>query len=468
MDLSQASGLLALGAAVVTSGAALAGYWFLVAGRRVFASATNIFLVFKVLFLVGTVVYADFSRPDDRLWVFVVAGGTVCFIVGTLVANLWSGFRPREEIGDFTSAPVRFDIKSSVYLGPVLGLGAVAVAVGVAFAVSVGYNVLIWAARQYLTTGSVDRLEYTILRTDISRAVEGYVAPGYALQFTGVILPIVIAILYFRVRETNRRAEMVLLAAFAAADLYFLTIMGGRGWLVHAVLAFALLVSPWGPVPAAWRRIRRVVVAVMAALAGFYIVTTFFMGRLQGESGSLESTVVAAGGDLANRVIGVAAPYIEIMRVLLHQPVVWGREWLSTLVSILPGAPKGFGFGNELHALVFSGNTWGTMALPVWGSFWYNWGVAGTLLLAVLTGFLVQEFTIWYVRGDRSLTRIVILFVAGYRLGLLRDPYSLLLDGFFTAMAYYFLVRVVEGRVVRLGIPPRRPVAETVPGDRNG
>jgi len=64
------------------------------------------------------------------------------------------------------------------------------------------------------------------------------------------------------------------------------------------------------------------------------------------------------------------------------------------------------------------------------------------LLLSAVLGWLMQRLTIWYVRGPRRISRLVVIFSAGCSLARFRDPFSLLLEGFVTAVFCYWLLAI--------------------------
>jgi hypothetical protein len=96
------------------------------------------------------------------------------------------------------------------------------------------------------------------------------------------------------------------------------------------------------------------------------------------------------------------------------------------------------------------------VGLNVYASLFYNLGLWGSLAGFAIVGFLIQMFTINYVRGERNIIRVVILFVAGFRLAMFRDPYSLFLEGFFTVVIYYLITLVLKERRLPLRFRQRK------------
>jgi hypothetical protein len=416
-------------------------YWAVAAGRRWFVSATSWFLFWQLLLLIGTLVNIDLHSAVDLQWLFVIIGGMFLFTIGVIAANSYHHFKPRQEIYDFVNAPVEMDPINDRIMPMLLLVGIVSLAVGVIFVQAIGYNVFTWAVMNYISNeGLIDRAEYSQLRTSISQ--ERYVAAGYASQFIVILLPLVIYLLYYRVRQKMHWGTIIVLVMLTLADIYFLTIKGGRAWLLNAMLAFYLLGSPFGPLPKSWRLTTRTTVFVFFGFALFYSVSTTLMGRIANTTSVVSFGVV---GDLISRTITAEAlGHLLIMRYLLPEGAVWGREWWAGLLTVLPGNALNSSFGSELHGFLYGGNTRGSLGLTVWGSLVYNWGTVGSLVLAFIVGFCMQCFTIMYVRGTRSMSRLIVLFVAGLHLARFRDPYSLMLNGFVTVLVFYVLIKFID------------------------
>jgi hypothetical protein len=442
-------------------------YWLKVAGRKIFFSTTNWFLCLQLPFLIGTIQAFDPLRREDVIWLFTVIGGTLCFFVGAYLANTRKAFDPRVEIAEFCARPIDFDLQYLPYSVLVLGMGALCIVVGTIFILSIQTNVFVWAVTNFMSSGGdISQDQYGAMRTAITTGREGYVAPGYTLQFVAVIMPTILYLLYFRVRQTKRPFEIILGVTLLLGDLYFITAFGTRGQIIFLALVFIALVSKFGPVPEAWKSARKMTYIVFALLIMFYGVSTILMGRVD-TNPATGNLLEAAGGtiyDFYDRTTGAyASEMLSLVRYLMTQPIGWGAEWLQALSSMIPGGTKGYGFANEMSLFLY-GAIEGNVGLNVYASMFYNLGLAGSLIGFALLGFVLQTFTINYVRGERKITRVVILFALGFRLAMFRDPYSLFLEGFVTLFIYYLLVLVLKERRLPLRFRPRKdvPSADTL------
>ena len=430
----------------------LSVYWYAVAGRRVFASPINHFLFPQLLFLVGTFYSVELDRPDDFVWITSILGGLGCFTAGAIFANSLKKFHPRVEIERFRLAPYQNDLDLYPTRYALLGTAIICVTVGVLFARAVGYNVFLGAVGQFLDQGIVDSAGYSRLRTSISTT--NYVAAGYALQFTGVLLPAIWTLFFLRMLTSRRLPDVLMFGGLLLLDFYFLTISGARGFVVVVGSGFVLLFSPFGPLVRMWPRLRLGIVISGALVFGYYALATVLAGRSQ-ISEARTDTASGVVQELIGRLVTVeAAGHLKLTRYLMAEPVVWGQQWLQELAVVLPSNDKAFGFGSELHAFLYNGDRSGSLGLSFWGSALYNWDVVGVLLHSLFVGFALQLFTIRYVRGERTLSRLVLLFMLGHSLALYRDPYSFLLTGSLTLLLYYGLFVLVK----RLGVRQRRRV----------
>jgi len=446
-------------AAIVVFIAAFVVYWIYIAGRKVFISPTNWFLVLQLPFLIGTLQAIDTGRSEDLRWLFAITAGTLSFFVGAFLANSSRGFNPRVEISKFVSQPIKFDMDFLPYSVMVLGMGALCVLVGIIFILSIQTNIFVWAVGNFLTSGGdISQTQYGDMRTAITTGREGYVAPGYTLQFVAVLLPLILYLMYFRVRRTRRPTEIILGVVLLLGDLYFITAFGTRGHIIFLALTFVALVSPFGPVPEVWRSARKTTFIVVITLVFFYGVSTVLMGRTDTKPVGGD-WVEAAGGalyDFYDRTTGAySSQMLLLVRHLMTQPIDWGAEWIQSLSGMIPGSAKGYGFSNEMSLYLY-GTIEGNVGLNVYASLFYNLGLWGSLAGFAIVGFLIQMFTINYVRGERNIIRVVILFVAGFRLAMFRDPYSLFLEGFFTVVIYYLITLVLKERRLPLRFGQRK------------
>ena len=412
-------------------------YWKVVAGGIPFISAPTWFLIINGLLALGTLLAVDVERPDDLRWLGIVILGITSFIAGAYIANIRYRFVPAEEIRSFKEKPTTPDLSSGQFFWLIIGMGVVSAIIGLLFALAVGYNVLLESIRMLIQGSNAEtiRVQYSLMRTGTSYAGEKYVAPGYARQFFATLLPTVLFIVYFqkfRIEKHRTLGNYFLIILFGTITAYLLTLTGSRGLVIEPIMLFLFLGTSLGPFSDREKIPRRTTFFWLGLIMIFYITVSAIMGRT-GSVGVGTSAV-----DFWNRMVSEKAiVQMQIMYYLFQKPVVWGSNWYDIFLNVLP--EHSTGFSNELYRLI-RGSTRGSIGLNFFGSAWYNWSTVGVFIIAMALGGMSQYFTIRYFRGKKELTRVIILFIAGYYLGNFRDPQTLLLNGFITMLLYYGII----------------------------
>ncbi|HZU24132.1 MAG TPA: hypothetical protein VFA04_01335 [Bryobacteraceae bacterium] len=413
-------------------------YWRWVAGRQFMFSAPNGFFLLQLPYLIGTFGAVNPENSQDMIWLLAQVGSLALFTAGAILANSMRHFHPAQEIPAFRARPVYYDLDRGWKVLFVAASGIVSMVVGVYYSMAVGYNVFTYNLKQFITTGAINSEEYSTMRTSIS--VDKYVAAGYSAQFVAIILPLVIAFLWFRWWQNHRALNLFSLVVLSLGDLYFLTLTGGRGWMIFAIGGFVALLFV-GPFPRVGKRMRTWGIVAMCIVVVFYGASTTLMGRTAVEGQHNLATGVLL--DFYDRIVGwEARGQMLLMQYFLSVPSVWGAEWWASLRDLLPQTRQARGFGSELHAMLYKGDRSGSLGLTFAGSVIYNWGLLGLAFLSLAVGWLLERLNIAYVRGPRLLSRLLVLFFAGFSLARLRDPYSLLLEGFVTLGLCYWILKL--------------------------
>ena len=159
----------------------------------VFPTVVNLFIAYQVTQFIGTVVLADFLRRSfDFTRLIAMLVGTRLLVGGCAFANYLLRFSPQQEYRDYQERRVVFDIEGGVY-GAILLIGVISCVVGVAYTSALGYNMVGALVTSSMTSdsSSVTAFTYFDLRSSVIRDMDfRYLAPGYAGQFTTVLLPL--------------------------------------------------------------------------------------------------------------------------------------------------------------------------------------------------------------------------------------------------------------------------------------
>lgn len=439
---------------MVTALAALAGLlyvsWATLLQRVAMPTAPAAFIGYQAINVLGIVTV---SRYDgDRFaagWPFLVLLALGSFIAGSLFASAAMGFRAREETQNWRAQDIEDDVLRGGAGVPLAVMAAVGLLIGVWFALSVGYNTFL-VGFQELRSGGVDQAVISNLREESTRGQ--YRAVGYVAQFTAFILPAscIIAVVLARLR---RRAALYSIAAvLGAVDVYFLTVVGGRSYLIGAFLSALLIFAPsTSPLPVNLRIARRTAVTLSTAGVFLFGFATLLQGRGSGHSAWYEGTV-----GVYQRLAGdYSELQIRAITLLRPESPVWGQQWIERLQIVLPGREQGLMFDAQLYGLIY-GNTNGNLPLDPWGSYFFNFGWIGMIVVPFLFGYALQFFSIRFViRAPRTLSRVVILAMASYHFMFLCDPYSLVLSGPTTLILMAVLLKLADKRRSKSAMPAR-------------
>lgn len=447
-NVPEGAAIVSMILAGILSIAALAFYWKSVAGAVGMASSTNIFIAYQTLYLTGTFLAIDRGSGAQQYILWSTVTGVFCAVLGAKMVNATLRFRPVREFRIFQQTPLLVDTGRSwniLVIGSVL---AAAVAAGTLYATRVGYNTFLAGLTRLLSEGVIDQHYYSRLRLNVSSGE--YAAPGYANQFIAVLLPTLILILLAHQLRKRSFHLFILCTVLILADLYFLTITGSRGLVLKAFLPGAIALTAYGPLAGTSTRAKLYMLSFVLLMVGYYGVSTTVMGRT-GAKDLDSANPLNVVEEFYDRTVGwqVKGQVIALEVLLSRDGVpVWGTEWWQTLSTVLPFDKQGRTFGNELHSILYSGNDAGAFNLEIWGSLLYNWGFAGIVIGGFLAGALLQYFTVAYIRGSRTLVRTVVLFVAGFHLGFVRDPFSLFLEGFISSIVLYVIFSISSTRAV--------------------
>ena len=367
------------------------------------------------------------------------------FIAGCGAANAIRRDTPRLAADRFSKQPFVSDVKGPVVAVVVLTL-AVAMAVSLWFATSLGYHVLAESVSYFVNpTGpeSVGRI-YSSLRTDPHYGGR-YLYIGYVTQFKDYLLPAVTILWLTRAAVRNHFLDWSVVFFLLPANLYFLTITGKRSKvLVFAFMVLIVLTHRLG-VPASIVRhsakIRSAVRVMAVGALTLFSGITVLRGWISTEAPIAELLLSPFTQLWWRMATGLAEAKLQLMEVLFTQPITWGRDWWRALLTIAPGHE--LGSANEFHEILY-GSATGAVGLQVWESAWVNFGWFGVAIVGALLGFALQLFTFRFFRGEREATRTVLFLLLGLQLGSFSEPYGLVAGGTCAVAALYVLIRVIK------------------------
>ena len=422
----------------------VAFYFFAVNQKVLFPTPANLFMLWQIPFVAGTIAAIDPSKNSDLKWLGIVLSGNLFFVIGCVISSLHSKFCAKKDYEEFLRKPLYFDLHSGGFL-IMLVLGVLSLVISLYFAVAVGYYVPLEAALTYADIGSLaaSARTYSNLRTAVYYGGEKYLAPGYVAQFKNILLPLVVYLLYFRVIVLKRCLERVALAILSVVTILLLSLTGQRYPVVLFGVMFTLLVYWQNREKLAALSSKALLFLTIGLVALYYCVSTFLMARRITDYDIGVKSLFYPISELGRVLFSGARVQLNIALYLfqVYSSPVWGQNWIRGLADLLPG--HRIGFSQELHQLVY-GSLRGSVGLGLWGEIWLNFGWIGVLFVPLLLGMAMQRFTISFYRGKKTIIRTVVFIYAGWIISAFRSPVQLFSEGFVTLMLYYLLVNMVK------------------------
>lgn len=409
--------------------------WRTLLGRQAVVTAPLAFLAYQGLNVLGVAIESSRMPVFRSDWPILVSIAFLLFVIGGITANLLHGFDPASEVKSWRNRPLVStgkDNATSWFFVAFMIL--ISMGIGGVFMLSVGYNTLFSQIEVLIAGSQVDSSAVSAQRGAVLS--EAYRAAGYTVQFIAIILPTLIV--YLWVEGKFRRSAGLRLAATVAlvADIYFVTIQGGRTYILALILLLILTASHFtSPLPQRFRVSRPVTIGLFVV----FIVSFSLITALQGRTDDTRSTdgagAVSTGiSTIWDRVGGdYSRTQMIALDALESEIPADGSQWWSQLKIALPGAPDtDEPFDVRVYRIIY-GNDNGNNPLDPWGSYYYNFGTTGLLVVPFLLGLLAQTITIrGLIRAPRDTATVVIMSALGYRFMFVIDPYSLLLTGPFT------------------------------------
>lgn len=391
-----------------------------------FVGASNLFVIVQAFLFLGTLsAKVDVSEHMFHRWVILQLVGIVGFTLGALVSNAIMHTNPRLAFRSFSERDWLFDVHSATYWALML-LGVLSAVVGIGFSIRFGQNALIRSLLLRAQDPVDSARAYSALRKS---AVYGdtYLGYGYVMQFTDYLLPCFSHLLMFRANYRRCSLDGAVWFVFTCITVWCLTVTGRREPMIQYALCLWLVVSTRygaGLGKLLQRRWRSLIALIMPGVGLVFLLTNAVRY-------STGISLIAGVAQLWNRMgVTLASEKLRMMEFIFEQPIVWGQQWMDSLLTI---APRGHmpGLSNQMHAMLY-GSSMGNSPLEIWGSAWHNFGWIGTVIVPFIMGLFLQWITLCTLTGPKTPTRLVLLTMMGIGLARVSEPYLLLNNGVFT------------------------------------
>ncbi len=337
-----------------------------------------------------------FYGGGDRNYIFFTAlvGGLLMFSIGSVLASCVFRFKPKKELGRFRELSWEDSNRSSGDTVTIIILGTVAISMTVLYIVSQGSIPLFEVIQAFgdmeiYKVAAQARAEFTRYGRDAGT----YFYQGYFQQFYLVVLPFVTLYTAAKYLQYRKKSLKWLWIILGIACSFFLSMSLQRWPLMFFLTLNFILYTNY------LCRIKTSHALVFGGIALIlFALITFIRGI---ESFEVLLTFVQS------RILDVQGNVFYSMFEVFprHQPFLGGQGIMSDVVGILPGPQPGF--TRWLFDVVFRVYGTGTAPTVFLGQAYADFGLPGVWIEAVAAGFVTQVAYVKFLRGKKSIIRLV-------------------------------------------------------------
>ena len=340
-------------------------------------SGVSLFLYAQTAMAFGTIPLLDPHLESDRMHCAVIVLTYFAYVITTVVASLLAGrFAPR-------TTPPEVDV-----FHPGLGtwcLLLLSAGISVLYFSAIGYVAFVESLRGALSNSPVDAATLRLESYTGSR----YLFPGYVNQFKNSLLPALVAVVIPSLFARRVPGRVLITGSLVLLSTFLLLGTGQRGAFVTFLLVTIVYLS------IAYRsRFRAIALWIGAAGTLFFFLATIASGRaaaeLQAAASPLDKLAVLTK-QLVYRILGSnQESSVAGFRYIYDRPVQYGRDWAESFLGLLPGV-RGSDLDNHIFATLYGGSLRGTSPPSIWGSSYYNFGLLGSVVLAVVLALVLLK-----------------------------------------------------------------------------
>ncbi len=391
--------------------------------KQYFLSPMLFFLMFQQIMFIGIVRLIDFNNSADLKLVFLYCVALFGIILGIVCETSRNPLYNREVIVEQEKGVNRVQQQRIIFL-IVFSLIICHVFFG-----RLGIN-LVSAVYQAIN----GQLNFSQYRKMVNFAI----GSGYVYQFRVMILPF----LTFYLLMCEKGIKKVIGCIALPFTIFFLIASGQRSGLIQALLMVgvaSLMMSHYAEIKIPIYKNKMLIALTIMAISAF-VALTFLNGRVANSGGLFEA--------IFDRVIydnQISAVYA--FRYIESQPIQMGTDWLHMAMDLLPGKNSYVSVASIIHAQLWSGSYEGTAPPCIWGSTYYNFGMAGVFVIAFLIGFCYKRIYATFVKKRNSKFRLFYFGFLFLTLGMwiADSPMYLFNEGSITLSLLYILVTLFSG-----------------------
>lgn len=389
------------------------------------------FVIMQLVMSLGTIPLIDSERESDIVYALSMSSVMFFFIMGTEVRRAVMN-NPKKSSLNWSKVLVILEKNNRIdFL--MSSIAITAIAVSFTYYHVIGYNVFLDGVKQIFSGDGIYEA-WDARRLQMYAGAE-YFAPGYVNQFKNILLPLICG--YFictgiLLRQRKRTYWGILLAVFS---FVFITGTGQRGPLVFALAMIFIFVMNTFKIG----RGKMSIFIFAIAISGFAILT-LLLGRSINEVSDTTDIFRLIWSFperifFDNQYCGIVGfNYIHTL------PTSWGREWLDSLVSVLPNVRIHDTIASRIHAIIW-GSDQGTAPLTLVGELWYNFHLFGVTIVAFILGYIYASVYWSLFTKTKDVFTLLIYSALAVILGSWSagDVKTLLDQGLATVIIFYFM-----------------------------
>jgi oligosaccharide repeat unit polymerase len=381
-----------------------------------------IFVIFNWYFSTGTLFNLDPKVPADIEHAYLQIFASFSVLAFSLLFFNRRRYQRTERIFlDRLNAE-----RKSFTLGTVWALMLFSLAVSyVYFTYLVGYNL-------FLPAVAGADLDFTTMRLQ-SYAGDTYTGAGIVNQFKNTILPITFSTLILRYLDLRQWAKLLaFLVIFGPIFLWVILGTGQRTFLFFSLAGFMYAF------PIMNRRISPIVLFLTVALfLVLFGVFSLALGRIE------DASFFGVLNEVAYRFLNAnQAGAVFGFRYVFSQDIVYGTEWLQTIIGFLPGVRSGT-LSNEVFNQVFGGYR-GTIPVSLWTSIYHNFGLIGVFPVTAALMKLVEYAHLLLRRIPTTTVHLVTYSFLSFYLAILplTSPFQIINNGLLAIVLVFLLASI--------------------------
>ena len=259
---------------------------------------------------------------------------------------------------------------------------------------------------------------------------------GYIYQLRVIVLPL--CVLYYIIINKKKATSFILTFVM----LVILLGTGQRGGLVSFV-AIALVTIYYWSSPRREKTEKkpvnrfRLYFGIITIAGVLFALSTVLNGR------------VSAGGSVFSAIIkrfleDNQSCAVMGFRYIKSQEIQYGKDWIAQLRDVLPGKNSYLSMATRIFAYMHGGSLAGTSPACIWGSGYYNFGVFGVIIVAILDAIIINSIHTFFSRRICDEVDIIaysgLQFLAAFWVA--DGPVNLFNNGFVTVLLFYWIMKI--------------------------